>query len=409
MSQRDQVGLRRALNVAFLTFYGLGTILGAGIYVLVGKIAGIAGLYAPVAFLVAGIVAAATAFSYAELSARYPKCAGEAVYVQEGFGLRPLSLAVGLLLVVSGLVSSATLVNGFVGYLDIFVDWPGWMVIALIVAGLGALATWGIKESAIVATVVTLIEIAGLFLILAVSAESLATFPARLPELLPPFETAAWAAIAAAAFLAFYAFIGFEDMVNVAEEVRDPRHAMPRAILLAMVVASALYLLIATAAVLALPAAELAATDAPLALIFERETGQAPVVIALISLFAVVNGALVQIIKCARVLYGMSEAGWLPRWLGRVHARRRTPHYATALVTVAVLVLALWLPLVTLAKATSFTVLIVFTLIHITLLRVKRLEPAPPGVRAYPAWIPAAGFVLTSAMLAFQTLSVLGS
>ena len=409
MSQRDQVGLRRALNVAFLTFYGLGTILGAGIYVLVGKIAGIAGLYAPVAFLVAGIVAAATAFSYAELSARYPKCAGEAVYVQEGFGLRPLSLAVGLLLVVSGLVSSATLVNGFVGYLDIFVEWPGWMVIALIVAGLGALATWGIKESAIVATVVTLIEIAGLFLILAVSAESLATFPARLPELLPPFETAAWAAIAAAAFLAFYAFIGFEDMVNVAEEVRDPRHAMPRAILLAMVVASALYLLIATAAVLALPAAELAATDAPLALIFERETGQAPVVIALISLFAVVNGALVQIIKCARVLYGMSEAGWLPRWLGRVHARRRTPHYATALVTVALLVLALWLPLVTLAKATSFTVLIVFTLIHITLLRVKRLEPAPPGVRAYPAWIPAAGFVLTSAMLAFQTLSVLGS
>ncbi len=409
MSQRDQVGLRRALNVAFLTFYGLGTILGAGIYVLVGKIAGIAGLYAPVAFLVAGIVAAATAFSYAELSARYPKCAGEAVYVQEGFGLRPLSLVVGLLLVVSGLVSSATLVNGFVGYLDIFVDWPGWMVIALIVAGLGALATWGIKESAIVATVVTLIEIAGLFLILAVSAESLATFPARLPELLPPFETAAWAAIAAAAFLAFYAFIGFEDMVNVAEEVRDPRHAMPRAILLAMVVASALYLLIATAAVLALPAAELAATDAPLALIFERETGQAPVVIALISLFAVVNGALVQIIKCARVLYGMSEAGWLPRWLGRVHARRRTPHYATALVTVALLVLALWLPLVTLAKATSFTVLIVFTLIHITLLRVKRLEPAPPGVRAYPAWIPAAGFVLTSAMLAFQTLSVLGS
>ncbi len=409
MSQRDQVGLRRALNVAFLTFYGLGTILGAGIYVLVGKIAGIAGLYAPVAFLVAGIVAAATAFSYAELSARYPKCAGEAVYVQEGFGLRPLSLVVGLLLVVSGLVSSATLVNGFVGYLDIFVDWPGWMVIALIVAGLGALATWGIKESAIVATVVTLIEIAGLFLILAVSAESLATFPARLPELLPPFETAAWAAIAAAAFLAFYAFIGFEDMVNVAEEVRDPRHAMPRAILLAMVVASALYLLIATAAVLALPAAELAATDAPLALIFERETGQAPVVIALISLFAVVNGALVQIIKCARVLYGMSEAGWLPRWLGRVHARRRTPHYATALVTVALRVLALWLPLVTLAKATSFTVLIVFTLIHITLLRVKRREPAPPGIRAYPAWIPAAGFVLTSAMLAFQTLSVLGS
>jgi amino acid transporter len=140
---------------------------------------------------------------------------------------------------------------------------------------------------------------------------------------------------------------------------------------------------------------------------FERATGQAPAVIALISLFAVVNGALVQIIMCARVLYGMSEAGWLPRWLRRVHARRRTPHYATALVTVAALALALWLPLMTLAKATSFTILVVFALIHAALLRIKRRDPAPPGVRTYPVWIPAAGCGLTVAMLAFQTLSII--
>jgi amino acid transporter len=407
MKHPEPVELKRALNLAFLTLYGLGTILGAGIYVLVGKVAGIAGLYAPLAFLVAAVVAAVTAFSYAELASRLPKSAGEAVYVQEGFGARSLSIAVGLLLVLSGLVSSATLANGFVGYLEVFVELPAWLVITLLVAGLGGLATWGIAESAIAAAAATLIEIAGLVLIVAVSTDSLATFPARLPELLPPFEAATWTSIAAGAFLAFYAFIGFEDMVNVAEEVKEPQRTLPQAIILAMVISTVLYLLVATAAVLALPLTELASTEAPLALMFERATGQAPAVIALISLFAVVNGALVQIIMCARVLYGMSEAGWLPRWLRRVHARRRTPHYATALVTVAALALALWLPLMTLAKATSFTILVVFALIHAALLRIKRRDPAPPGVRTYPVWIPAAGCGLTVAMLAFQTLSII--
>lgn len=407
MQQTEPVPLKRALNLALLTFYGLGTILGAGIYVLVGKVAGIAGLYTPVAFLVAAAIAAVTAFSYAELASRLPKSAGEAVYVQEGFGMRLLSIAVGLLLVLAGVVSSATLANGFVGYFQVFFEVPEWLVITLLVAALGALAAWGIAESAIAATVATLIEISGLILIIAVSVDSLATFPARSPELLPPFDSAAWAGIAAGAFLAFYAFIGFEDMVNVAEEVKDARRTLPRAIILAMLISTVLYMLIATAAVLALPLAELASTQAPLALMFERATGQTPLLIAAIGLFAVVNGALIQIIMGARVLYGMGEAGWVPRWFSRVHARRRTPHHATAFVTAAVLILALWLPLVTLAKATSFTILVVFALIHAALLRIKRRDPAPPGVRTYPAWIPAAGCVLTLGMLAFHTLSTI--
>ena len=409
MKHPEEIELKRALNLAFLTFYGLGTILGAGIYVLVGKVAGIAGLYAPAAFLVAAVVAAMTALSYAELASRFPKSAGEAIYVQEGFGVRALSIVVGLLLVLSGLVSSATLANGFVGYFDVFVDAPRWLVITLLIAALSALAIWGIAESAIAAAIATLIEIAGLVLIVAVSTESLATLPARLPELVPPIDAGAWAGIAAGAFLAFYAFIGFEDMVNVAEEVKDPRRTLPQAIILTMVLSTVLYLLVATAAVLALPLHELAATDAPLALMFERATGQAPVAIAAIGLFAVVNGALVQIIMGARVLYGMSRARWLPRWFGRVHAQRRTPHHATAFVAGAVLTLALWLPLITLARATSFTVLVVFALIHAALLRIKRREPAPPAVRTYPLWVPAAGLALTIAMLAFEMLSVLGN
>ena len=287
MQKAEPIPLKRALNLAFLTFYGLGTILGAGIYVLVGKIAGIAGFYTPVAFLVAAAVAAVTAFSYAELASRLPKSAGEAVYVHEGFGIRSLSSAVGLLLVLAGVVSSATLANGFVGYFRVFFEVPGWLVITLLVAALGGLATWGIAESAVAATVATLVEISGLILIIVVSFGSLTTFPARLPELLPPFESTAWAGIAAGAFLAFYAFIGFEDMVNVAEEVKDPRRTLPRAIILAMAISTILYMLVATAAVLALPLTELASTHAPLALMFERATGKSPLLIAAISLFAV--------------------------------------------------------------------------------------------------------------------------
>jgi APA family basic amino acid/polyamine antiporter len=142
-----QAGLRRELSLPLITFYGLGTILGAGIYVLVGKVAGAAGMYAPLAFVVAAVVAAFTAFTYAELAARHPFSGAEAVYVQEGLGRRELSTLVGLLIVFAGLVSSATLVIGFVGYLEVFVSLPETLVILVVVLALTALALWGILQS----------------------------------------------------------------------------------------------------------------------------------------------------------------------------------------------------------------------------------------------------------------------
>jgi len=394
--------LKRSLSLTLITLYGLGTILGAGIYVLIGKVAGLAGMYAPVSFVVAAGIAALTGLSYAELSARYPKSAGEAVYVQEGLHVRALSVLVGVLIVLAGIVSAATIANGFVGYLHVFVAVPAWAVIIALVLGLGALAAWGISESVIAASFVTLIEVGGLLLILGVAGSTLAELPARFTELIPPPRAGVWQGILLGAFIAFYAFIGFEDMVNVAEEVKNPRRILPLAILIAIAISTVLYLMVALVSVLALAPAELAGSEAPLALIYQRATGSAPTLIGLISLFAVVNGALIQIIMSARVLYGMSREGWLHGAFGVVHPRTRTPLLSTVAVTLAVLALAIWLPLVTLAKATSFIVLIVFALINLSLVRIKRRDPRPAGLWIYPLWVPVAGFLFSGGFLLLQ-------
>lgn len=394
--------LKRRLSLALITCYGLGSIVGAGIYVLVAEVAGYAGLYAPVSFLVAALLATFTAFSYGELSARYPKSAGEAIYVREGLRSRPLSVAVGAMMVLTGVVSAATMVKGFIGYLHVFFAFPDAGVILLTVACLAALALWGIAESVIAASLITLVEIGGLLLIVWVAGDSLQTLPARLPELVPPLDAGVWKRIMLGAFLAFYAFIGFEDMVNVAEEVRDPSRNLPRAILLALATVAVLYTLVALVAVLAMPLSELAGSKAPLATIYERASGRSPTLIALIGLFAILNGALIQMIMGSRVLYGMSRERWLPDWLGRVHPRTRTPHLATLVVALLVLGFALWVPLVRLAEFTSFVILAVFTLINLALIRIKRLYPAPPGVWAWPLWVPWVGFASSGGFLLFQ-------
>jgi len=396
--------LRRTLSLPLLTLYGLGTILGAGIYVLVGEVGRSAGLYTPVAFLVAAVLAALSGLSYSELAARYPRSAGEALYVRQGFGWPPLAVLVGWGVILVGTVSAATVARGSVGYLQLLVPLPGWLMVAALVLLLGAVAGWGIRESITTAAVMTVVEVLGLLLVVAVAGDSLATLPQRLPELIPPSEWAAWHGILFGAFLAFFAFLGFEDMVNVAEEVREPTRTLPRAILLAIVLTTTLYVVVSLVAVLSLPPAVLARSDAPLALLYERATGGSPWLISVISVVAIVNGALIQIVMASRVLYGMSREGWQAQVFARVHPRTRTPVIATATITLLVLVLALWLPLITLAQATSFIVLIVFSVVNLALVRIKRREPLPPGVRPVPAWVPLAGFVTSGAFVVYQLI-----
>lgn len=402
MDEPNAPTLKRSLSLPLITFYGLGTIVGAGIYVLIGKVAAITGLYAPLAFVFAAVLAAFTAFSYAELSARFPRSAGEAVYIFEGTGMRPLAVGVGLAVVTVGIVSTATLANGVVGYVEIFISLPREVIIIVFVAALGLLAAWGITESATAAILISIVEIGGLILIIVIAAPSLARLPARLPELVPPADPGVWLSIAGGAFLAFYAYIGFEDMVNVAEEVKNPTHTLPTAIILALIITTVLYLVVALVAILSLPVKALAASDAPLALLYQHVTGAPPTLIGAISVLAVINGALVQIVMGSRVLYGMSRQGWLPPQLGRVNPRTRTPLATTALVVTAVLGLALWLPLTLLAQITSLITLGVFALVNLALWRVKARDPNPSGIRVYPRWVPGIGVVIIVAFLVAQ-------
>ena len=165
--------LKRSLSLPLITFYGLGNILGAGIYVLVGKVAGEAGYFAPLSFFIASIIAAISAFTYAELSARYPVSAGEAVYLYEGFGIQKLSLIVGLMITLAGIVSAAAIAHGFAGYMQVFFDVPRWLAITVLLLLLGGLAAWGISQSVKVAAILTLTEMTGLLIIIFVGAEHL--------------------------------------------------------------------------------------------------------------------------------------------------------------------------------------------------------------------------------------------
>jgi APA family basic amino acid/polyamine antiporter len=403
-SNQSPVELKRSLSLTLTTLYGLGNILGAGIYVLVGKVIAHAGLFAPLSFLIASLLACLTAFTYAELSARYPLSAGEAVYVQQGLGIRTVSALVGLLIIFAGMVSAATILRGFTGYLQVFVPVPEIAAILVLVVALGGLAAWGITESVMVAALITVLEIVGLLMIIVVATPDMLTGQGLPTDFSPLLEGSAWYGIFAGGFLAFYAFIGFEDMVNVAEEVREPRRNLPRALLLSLAIASVLYFLVALAAISSAPASLLAGSDAPLADLYQYVTGQEPVVITLIGMFAVINGALIQIIMASRVCYGMSRQQWLPSMFGRVNALTRTPLLATAVVSLVVLGLALWFPIETLAKATSYFLLLVFSLVNLSLWRLKRGGDQPAGILQVPVWVPAAGFIASFLFVVIQVV-----
>ncbi|AOS95989.1 putative amino acid permease YhdG [Microbulbifer aggregans] len=393
------VRLKRSLSLAVISFYGIGTIIGAGIYVLIGKVGAVAGHALPNAFLLAGMIAALTALSYAELSSRFPISAGSAAYIWKAWGLRWPAQLVGILVALTGIVSAATIANGFTGYLSLFVEIPDFLAITLLVALLTVIALWGINESALTVTLVTLIEVGGLLFVIAVSRGAPAAN--EWEQIFAPPEWNALPSLVVGSFLAFYAFIGFEDMVNTAEEVKNPRQSLPRAILIAITVSTVLYMSVAALAVRTLPVQELAHSEAPLASMVVN-AGQSPVFIGVISLFAVVNGALVQIIMASRLLYGMAIKEMAPQVFARVNIRTQTPVLATLLIGAMILVFALWLPLTTLAKITSFIMLLIFCLVNAALLTIKhRREAVAHNVISYPAWIPAAGLLTCLALMGF--------
>jgi amino acid transporter len=402
MQSVTETGLRRSVGVTGLFLYGLGNTIGAGIFVLIGKIAGVAGMQAPLAFLLAALLVGFTAFSYSELASRYPISAGVALYMHRAFGVPGLSALLGLLIVAMGVVSSAGIIRGVVGYLATFIVLPDWLVLISVPLLLGAVAFLGIGASIRVAAFLTLLEVLALLMVIWIGRDALFGNSVNWQALTFPTEGGAWGGILLGALLAFYAFIGFEDMVNIAEEVVEPQRTLPIAIVLTLVVTLVLYVLVALTAVLNLSPDELAASDAPLALIYLRLTGQEPWLISFISLVAVVNGALVQMIMASRMLFGLARLGWLWRRFTHLHPLHQTPDLATLSVTLAVMAFALWQPLEVLAKLTSFIVLLVFVLMNLALVRIHRCQVPSSGIKPLPDWLPLTGGLVSLGFLVYS-------
>jgi len=394
-------GLKRSLGPVLLVMFGLGNILGAGIYVLIGKVAGEAGYLAPVAFVVAAVVAAFSALSYAELAARFPDAGGEVVYLDRAFGIRTLSLLVGLVIALAGIASAAAIARGFAGYAQVFWAAPAGVIVTLALAALGALAVWGVRESLFIAAVLTAFEAAGLLMVIVPAADAPGLWLDAAAAGSTALEGSAAAGVLMGAFLAFYAFLGFEDMVNLAEEASNPQRDMPRAIVLALLISTVFYAFTVWAALAYMTPADLNASDAPLADVYERITGNSPLVLTFIAMFAVINGALVQVIMVSRLLYGMGKRSRILRPLAAVHPRTRTPVRSTVLVTLIVAALAVSLPVRTLAEYTSGLVLVVFVLVNCSLIAVKRAAPAAAGVRVVPRWVPFLGAASSISLLLY--------
>lgn len=399
---RPQRGLVRSLSLTHAVLYGLGVTIGAGIYVLVGVMADRSGMHAPLAFLVAAIPMGLSAVSFAELGTRMPVSASEAAYVQAAFNRKWLSLAVGLLVVGTATISAATIVSGSAGYIASFLDWSDFWIIAGVVLFMGAVSCLATTQSVTFAGIMTVVEIGGLAMIVAAGATMGAEPIERLPELAPGAgDATAWVSVLGSSLVAVFAFLGFEHLVNISEELKEPTRTLPRALFLTLGITAVLYFLVVWIAVVAIPPIELGASEAPLALIFERLTGFPLVTMSAIAIVATLNGVVVHMIMIARVLFGMARQGFLPSRLGTVNSVTGTPLVATAVGVAAILALAVALSLGGLAELAARGTLVIFAIINLALFKIKRSEAsAPDNVFVCPVWVPVVGFVSTVALLA---------
>jgi amino acid transporter len=384
--------LKRRIGLGLLTAYGVGVMVGAGIYVLVGAVAADAGIWAPLAFVAAGLIAAPSALSYAEFSTRFPEAAGEAAYVGQGLGSQAMAVFVGLAIVAAGTVSAGAVLRGGTGYLTQILPVSGEAAIIALGLLLVAVAVIGVLESLALAAVFTAVELIGLALV--VWAGSSGTVSPDWSMDAPLY----WPGIGLGAVLAFFAFIGFEDIVNMAEEVENPERTLPRAILISLGVTSVIYALVSWAAVRAVPLEELAASKSPLALVWQSTQGGSAAFLSAIAVFAALNGVLAQIVMASRVLFGLGRRSPVLAVFRAVHSRFGTPVLATGLIGAAVILCALFVPVADLAGVTSVILLTVFVLVNLALILEKRRAPGAPF--QVPMAVPVLGLVLAGAALA---------
>jgi basic amino acid/polyamine antiporter, APA family len=402
--------LHRSIGPFQMALYGLGSMLGSGVYGLIGQAAGQVGNAVWLAFLVALVAALLTAFTYASLGSRYPRAGGAAYVAERAYRSPLIGFVVGLAVACSSLTSVATQSRVFAVNLASLTGGSGQTVVFLALGFLlllTGLVLRGIRESMWVNVLCTCIEAGGLLLVVAVGISYWGSVD--LLETPPPGEGASdvmMLLVLQGAVLTFFSFLGFEDTLNVAEECRDPQRTVPIGLIAAMAMAAVIYVAVAITAVSVLPWRELAAAPGPLTAVMEKAAPWLPpIVYASITLFAVGNTALVNYVTASRLAYGMAHQGLLPSWLGRVHASRRTPHLAILAMFVIVTPLALIGTIGQLAAATVLLLLLVFALLNGALVLLKNREGEPRGRFEIPLILPVLGSLVCAGLVIVRVIT----
>jgi amino acid transporter len=390
-------GLKRVIGTKLLFFFILGDMLGGGIYALVGEVGAETGGAIWTAFLAAFILAALTAFAYAELVTKYPYAAGAALYVNKAFKVPFVTFMVAFAVMASGITSAGALAKAFAGdYFAQFMDAPELGVALVFFALVMVVNLIGISESVKANAAFTIIEVTGLILIVVIGIFALGggdADPGRVLE----FKAGSnpLALIIAGTTLAFYALIGFEDSVNVAEEVREPSRAYPRALFGGLVVAGLVYMLVTVVASMVVKTGQLANSDAPLLEVVKEGTLNIPLkLFALIALFAVSNGALLNMIMASRLVYGMANQGIVPRAFRTLLPGRRTPWLAILFTTALGVALIITGDLGVLADTTVMLLLIAFAMVNVSVLLLRR-DPVDHEHFKAPSVAPVLGAVIS--------------
>jgi amino acid transporter len=359
--------LKKELNLLEITLIGIGNILGAGIYVLMGKAAGLAGNMVWFSFLFAGFTASLSALSYMELSSMYPKAGAEYEFVKRAFG-EHAGLFVGLLVIYFVAITSSAVALGFGRYFSNLFGVGNLIGSVGLFIFLSFIMVYGIKESARLAILITLIELSGLLLIIYVGSPYLGA--------VNYFEAPDMAGIFEASALIFFAFLGFEDIVRLSQETKDAEKTTPKALLIAIFFTVFLYVCVAIAAVSVLDFRVLGLSGVPLADVAAVALGgDAFVLMSWIALFSTMNTVLVVMLGGSRIVYGMASAGSVPEVLSRVHSRYQTPWVAIFGIASLSILFVLFRDIATVANIANFMIFIVFFMVNLSLIKLRYSDP----------------------------------
>jgi amino acid transporter len=400
--------LHRVMGPWLLLLFIVGDILGTGIYALTGQVAKQVGGMVWLPFLVAFVVALMTAFSYLELVTKYPRAAGAALYTHRAFGIHFVTFIVAFAVMCSGITSASTASRAFAANMaHVFgFDMAGGIGITIVGLGFMALVAIvnfrGVGESVKANVILTLVELTGLLIVIFIG---LWAIGAGQGDVSRAFEFKSgdggfiWPVIAATT-LAFFAMVGFEDSVNMAEETKDPTRTFPKILLLGLFITGIIYVLVSISAITLVPAAELGQGETPLLKVVQAGAPNFPIgIFGFITMFAVANSALINMLMASRLVYGMSREHVLPPMLGKVHATRHTPYIAIAFTTLLAFALITFVGEVpALGGTTALLLLCVFTVVNAAVI-VLRKDPVKHAHFRTPTWLAITG-VLCCAFLA---------